>query len=96
MKDLAQDTSQLLFRNSFRQHNSFRKRTAPACAMFRLGSSTVAAALRAFWFLDAVQPSSDCALPHDSARERRVLKTRHHENTNTTGLQYKARRHIAE
>jgi hypothetical protein len=75
MKDLAQNTSQPWFRSSFRQNKDFRKRTAPTVPVFARIEHT-AAALRAIWLLHALQPLSDCALPHDSARERRVLKTR--------------------
>ena len=41
----------------------------------RAQSSTLAAAPRATWFLDAAQPSRDCALPYDSAHENRVMST---------------------
>ena len=41
----------------------------------RVRSSTLAAAPRATWFLDAVQPSRDCALPYDSAHENKVMNT---------------------
>jgi hypothetical protein len=41
----------------------------------RVRLSALAAAPRATWFLDAVQPSRDCSLPHDSAHENRVMIT---------------------
>ena len=41
----------------------------------RAQSSTVAAAPLATWFLDAAQPLRDCALPHDSAHDNRVMST---------------------
>lgn len=36
----------------------------------RVGSSTLAATLRTIWFSVPLQRSSDCALPHDSTREK--------------------------
>jgi len=41
----------------------------------RAQSSTLAAAPLATWFLDAAQPSCDCAPPYDSVNENRVMMT---------------------
>jgi hypothetical protein len=41
----------------------------------RVRSSKLADAPRATWFLDTVQPSRDCALPHDSAHENGIVIT---------------------
>ena len=70
MKYLAQATSQVRFRYSFRRNKQFSEAHSAGTCSVRVGSSTPAAAPRAIWFLDACQRSSDCALPHDSAREK--------------------------
>lgn len=70
MKHLAQASSQIRFRYSFRHNKHFSEAHSAGTRSVRVGSSTPAAAPRAIWFLDAFQRPTDCALPHDLTREK--------------------------
>ena len=63
MKSLARNTSQILICNSLRQNEHFSEAHSANVRSVRAQSSTLAAGPRAIWFLDAVQPLRDCALP---------------------------------